>query len=180
MRLYIPEIGDKLVLAKDWTFTLYRESRNDDLWRLFKLDDHPNVEAARLRREEIRAQIEDLQKTMVSKPLGYNLWNGAPAMEMVFRNKEDGERLRDLFDQDYYHSNPGAPVTLPVGTQLTVDRVYIRKGASEFSSLSFYITASSHPLLQPQKGVKGFKGGRKRFWAKLSDCNSIEFAYAEG
>lgn len=29
MKLYIPEIGDKLTLAKDWTFNLYAEGRNE-------------------------------------------------------------------------------------------------------------------------------------------------------
>ena len=28
MKLYIPEIGDSLLLSKDWTFDLYHEYRN--------------------------------------------------------------------------------------------------------------------------------------------------------
>lgn len=47
-------------------------------------------------------------------------------------------------------------VTIPKGEVLKVDRIYIRKNASEFSSVSFY-------------------WGKKRFWVKLIDVNSMEF-----
>ena len=50
------------------------------------------------------------------------------------------------------------PVTLPPGTILQVDRIYIRKGNSNFDSVSFRI---------PKGG--GLSG---RFWAKLDDVNN--------
>ena len=52
-------------------------------------------------------------------------------------------------------------VTLPKGTILTVDRVYIRKGIGEYDSITFRI--------------KDGKGPHKsaRFWAKLEDVNTI-------
>lgn len=50
-------------------------------------------------------------------------------------------------------------VTIKSGTVLRVDRIYIRKGLKEFSSVSFLVTF-------PDK-KKG------RFWAKLSDVNRI-------
>jgi hypothetical protein len=53
-------------------------------------------------------------------------------------------------------------VKLPVDTRLTVDRIYIRKGAKEFSSVTFR-------CLEPGK-----KKGSIRFWAKLKDVNKIE------
>lgn len=65
-------------------------------------------------------------------------------------------------------------VTLPAGTALRVDRVYIRKGASSFSSLSFYIEECPLDALTPAKKEGGFKKGRRRFWAKLDDVNTME------
>jgi hypothetical protein len=31
MKMYIPSIGDKIILSKDWTFTLFNEYRNNSL-----------------------------------------------------------------------------------------------------------------------------------------------------
>lgn len=70
-------------------------------------------------------------------------------------------------------------VTLPKGTELTVDRIYIRKGAKDFSSVSFFIN---------RKSVTGdFKlyqyirksSGKCRFWAKLKDVNFINFTLTD-
>jgi len=59
-------------------------------------------------------------------------------------------------------------VSLPEGTVLKVDRIYIRKGNQEFSSMSFY-------SLGIGKGSGAFGRPKSaRFWAKLSDCNGIE------
>lgn len=52
-------------------------------------------------------------------------------------------------------------VTLPKGTELSIDRVYIRRGAKEFSSVTF--------------NFRKHKGGRVRFWVKLSDVNKMVF-----
>lgn len=57
-------------------------------------------------------------------------------------------------------------VKLPKGTVLTLDRIYIRKGASEYSSLSFMITQCS---------LERLSKGRRRFWAKLDECNQIKY-----
>ena len=54
-------------------------------------------------------------------------------------------------------------IILPVKTVLVVDRVYIRKGLKDFSSLSFRIDSSPDRRLN-----------KKRFWAKLSDVNEMK------
>lgn len=102
MKLYVPDIGDKITLSADWTFKLYQESRN-----------------------------------------------------MAFLKKQN---LPSNYNRDAYHN-----FTLPTGTELIVDRIYIRKGSGfeDFSSLTFRITNGN------------FKG---RFWAKLADVNEIEYA----
>lgn len=53
-------------------------------------------------------------------------------------------------------------VTLPVDTILTVDRIYIRQGKSEYSSVTF------------RSIIEGVKK-KPRFWAKLEDVNRIYF-----
>lgn len=49
-------------------------------------------------------------------------------------------------------------VTVPEGTVLKIDRIYIRKGNKDFDSVTFFM-----------KGTKK----RVRFWAKLADVNKI-------
>ncbi len=101
MKLYVPEIGDKLKLIKPWSLALFTESRNTGVLEFFNL------------------------------PFSWE--------------------LRETSNK----------VTIPKGCILTVDRIYIRKGLTEFSSISFFI--------------EGLAKKKLRFWAKLEDCNNIEF-----
>ena len=55
-------------------------------------------------------------------------------------------------------------IIIPKDSILKIDRIYIRKGSSDFSSITFYV---KYP------GSKN----KYRFWAKLSDCNNIEFEH---
>lgn len=106
MKLFIPEIGNRLILTKDWEFTLYWEYRNSKM-------------------------LDKLGKefSFHSKAKNYN-------------------------------------VVIPAGTILGVDRIYIRKGVSNFSSVTFTI-----PKVENKKN--SLSG--TRFWASLSDVNKIEF-----
>jgi hypothetical protein len=56
-----------------------------------------------------------------------------------------------------------ADVTLPAETILKVDRIYIRKGAADYDSITFNIIYSPHSHLYNKKKL--------RFWAKLTDIN---------
>ena len=61
-------------------------------------------------------------------------------------------------------------VTFPKGTQLKIDRIYIRKGAEDYSSITFRVSDI------PDEGIGKFIGKKKsRFWAKLDDVNTIEY-----
>jgi len=55
-------------------------------------------------------------------------------------------------------------VTLPAGSILTIDRIYLRKGAGEFDSITFILNGAKLP------GKKGALA-RVRFWVKLDDVN---------
>lgn len=66
-------------------------------------------------------------------------------------------------------------MTLPAGTILQIDRIYIRKGAEDFDSLTMYIVDSPEAVLKPWKkikpGSKSTANGTVRFWAKLPEMN---------
>lgn len=69
-------------------------------------------------------------------------------------------------------------VTLPAGSILTLDRIYIRKGVSDFSSLSFNLDRKSvNPDFSLFAERINTMKGRCRFWAKLADVNTIEFLH---
>ncbi len=63
---------------------------------------------------------------------------------------------------------------LPAGTILKLDRVYIRKGAGDYSSLTFFIVDSPDKRTVTKK-----KGGTApkavRFWVNLPETRNIEF-----
>ena len=109
MRLYIPQLGDKLELSKDWTFDLHPEPRNNSLFKQFS----------------DRSWLSDYTE---------------------FR--KTGKEITPM------------KVTLPKGTVLNVDRIYIRKGASNFDSITFKIEDSENKDLI-----------KCRFWVKLKDAN---------
>lgn len=62
-------------------------------------------------------------------------------------------------------------VTLPAGTVLKLDRIYIRKGNSEYDSLSFFIKRYGKDG-EIRKTSTNSKGSL-RFWSKLDDCNKM-------
>ena len=57
-------------------------------------------------------------------------------------------------------------VTVPAETIISIDRIYVRKGVSDFSSVTFTI---------PKVLNKKSKFAGSRFWVKLSDVNKVEF-----
>lgn len=145
-KLFIPNLGTLLILAEDWTFKLYFEDRNKSMieafggkkgvWWGFR-----SLHAENFVDEEIPACVE-YEKAMTAQQLSdaYKSYKAT--------NSEE---------------NPFIKVTLPQGTQLKLDRIYIRQGAESFSSVTFRTTKIS-----PDK-----KFASKRFWVKLSDANKI-------
>ena len=114
-KLYIPDLGERIRLTADWTFSLYCERRNSQLLR------------------EIGQQE-------------YSNWGVEP----------------DPGPFDY---------TVKKGTLLVIDRIYIRKGGDDYSSVTFVIIDDA------KKRVSPFHNGGKRFWAKLEDVNNIEYEH---
>ena len=122
--MYIPELGTVFELARPWTFDLYHESRNSDLWG-FTIGHKDDCEG----------------------------WGGRCGKDLGFGDMDEDEDC--------------APVTLPTGSKMAVDRVYIRNGSKEFSSVTLRLLSSPDIRLVP-KGKKS-----TRFWVKLKDFNTI-------
>ena len=125
MKLFIPACGDRLILAKPWTFSLWLERRN---MKFAKARGFADKDA--------------------------DNWG-------VYEGKHPDRRLKRV------------EVTLPAGTVIECDRVYIRThGKSGVHAEDDYDSIT-------WKVMKGDKQERHgRFWAKLSDCNGLEFKLA--
>lgn len=68
--------------------------------------------------------------------------------------------------------------TLPKGLVLKVRKIYIRSGASEFSSLTFSCPKNktkAEKLANPQNEIYG----GTTFWAKLKDVNNMDIEFIE-
>ncbi|WP_411839682.1 hypothetical protein [Paracoccus sp. ME4] len=145
MRMFIPEIGTRIRLVADWTFPLIRERRNDTLFGPLAalIPDHIG---------RMEAELQQLYEAMRVDPPGMNYPDCHARRARMAQEARTHVRL-DL--------------VLPAGSELTIDRLYIRKGVSDHSSISFNLIRTAHPDLQIR--------GRKRFWAMLEDVNRIEF-----
>jgi hypothetical protein len=164
--LYIPEIGDRITLAEDWTFPLYREHRNDALWAILSGNADPAIVALERRKTALVEELEAIRRRGAEEATG-TLVKMAFETQLIVRD-EDRSRDRELRAElmEVNMTEASIAVTLPAGTVLAIDRIYIRKGISDYSSLSFNLTATLDPLISAARG-------RKRFWAKLADCNRI-------
>lgn len=150
MRMFIPEIGTKIILTRPWDILIHEERRNASVHERLKAA-LPEAEVARMEAERLRVNQEMRQE-------GVHRWTEGYA-----------ERMPRLWEQ--WERAMIIPVTLPAGTELTVDRIYIRKGVSSYSSLTFHLTKTTHPVLAAK--------GRRRFWVKLDQVNRMEFDLLE-
>ena len=154
MKLYVPEIGDHLQLTADWTFDLYNEHRNTSLWSLYDCDNDPLVQKQKAEKDRIQSEIRTLEAKMYPRGMYWNHRDVDPA---------DFQKRKELYNQT--HKLFVTQVTIPKDSVLAIDRIFIRKGMDDWSSLTFYL--KHHPDRQFKK--------KPRFWAKLHDCNKIEF-----
>jgi len=154
-RLFVPYIGSVVVLSEDWTFNLYFESRNAPL--IGALYAGPPYDPT---------GVNPLQAKWGKKSHGTheNEWHDDPRykVEKAMTDKELSETTR-THRYTRSHDNPYILASLPAGTPLRVDRVYIRKGIDAYSSLTFVVAKECR-----DKKLRG-----KRFWAKLRDVNNI-------
>ncbi len=99
--------------------------------------------------------------------------------EFALHNEARNRTLMDHFAiqypkgywPQYEHFNRGGStqVTLPAGTKLVIDRIYIRRGNDDFDSITFRIVELNG------KPVK-----KLRFWVKLPDVNAGPLELIDG
>jgi hypothetical protein len=170
MKLWIPDIGDKIILTADWTFTVINEGRNSAIWKALDLEKHPDVVTWHVERAKRLHAAESHEKRHRTVKRAITTWGHRWEWDSP-ENEKRGEELWAAYREA---EHPKVDVTFPKDTCLTVDRVYIRKGASEFSSLTFFIGNSPMPELQPVKKGGRWPSGPRRFFARLADVNKIE------
>jgi hypothetical protein len=120
MKIFVPTIGDKIILTEDWTFDIKQESRNWELANAFG-------------NELVRGPVN---------------WGWTLPWPMT--------------------------VTLPAGTVLSVQRIYIRGHARQFDSFTFRTIHSPDGRLATKRNGGDKDGKGRRFFASLDDVNRIE------
>lgn len=153
MKLYVPEIGDSFKLVADWSFNLYNEHRNKSLWELYNCE---NDQGVSLQRAEEQNASEEINRIV-------NKYRAMGSYRYTEWDQPDTDRYNELVQ--VRRRLTFCPITIPRDSILTLDRIFIRKGMDDWSSLTFYL--KHHPDIQFKK--------KPRFWAKLYDCNNIEF-----
>ncbi len=156
MKMYVPEIGDVIRLVSDWSFKLQDEYRNRSLWDALNLDEHPESKLLADTIKGYQAEIKDLERKLYP---GNTYWRSS----LMPPDPVDVARLHKLYDLS--REQTVVTVKLPAGSVLSIDRIYIRKGSSDWSSLTFFL--KDHPTMTFKK--------KPRFWVNLPDCNDIEF-----
>lgn len=137
MKINIPKLNSVLRLTKDWKFSVEYERRNDLFF-------HKHF---------------DLKKDQfISQSWNHSIGKYEP-LKVCIRNPKDYY----LHDELYEIPNK-IEVTLPKETELIVDRIYIRKNADKFDSVTFRI-----------KNCSEIKYNKQRFWVKLDQANEIEY-----
>lgn len=173
MQLYIPELGDMIRLTEDWSFNLYHESRNDSLWREERCSQR-EIEPDQTRVKELEELLKGIRSRLTFEDVknAYSYYN---QRIQVYASQEDKDNhvpfQREL--SALQQRQTWAPVTLLKDTVLKIDRIYIRKGAEEYSSITFYVWSKPGPVAANASKKKS------RFWAKLADCNNINFEKVE-
>jgi hypothetical protein len=154
IRFHMPALGDRVRLVDSLTFRLHAEYRNHSLFEALGL-------------------IEQKKGREVAGA-------GWPGMERYYSEyKLDPGTAKAPRTHGEYQIG-WATVALPPGTVLQLDRIYIRKGASDFDSLTFLVVDSPDARLAPKgKKPKGFVTGKVRFWIKLQEMQGTAVEWLE-
>ena len=142
-KLFIPNLDTLMILSEDWTFKLIFEDRNASMFKA-------------LGGKQTGLWCDSPNDFDWSEPMPIIEWQRA-------MSEEDLKNAYQSFRATNAEDKPFVRVTLPKGTQLKIDRIYIRRGSESFSSVTFRTTK-----ICPDVRFKS-----KRFWAKLQEVNQI-------
>ncbi len=184
MKFYVPTIGDKIYLEQPWTFNLFNEYRNESIAQRLG-DQFPKVTRYNtyfFRKEKLKRTTSTAWDWTHIEFVSPDTECYQTDTEIVIENRlgyQIGELAQFVYTKEVPYETldwSKNEITLPVGTCLAIDRIYIKKGIPDFDSITFYIESCPLAILHPGKGKKsgGFGGkGRARFWVKLKDANRI-------
>lgn len=188
MKLYVPEIGDHLVLTSDWTFDLHAEGRNSQLGAMFGYYLRGLVggwvsesSLPQIVRPEYTVNYPKYDDFVKRGSIDYSAYNRAKleAEESCPEFVKYRSDYSEWLDKAKQLQADKITITLPAGTILAVDRIYIRKGAADFSSITFYAKELGEVIMPGSSPSRPKRVKAQRFWAKLEDCNNIEFNLIE-
>ena len=149
-KMLIPELGTEITLAEDWTFELFWEHRNTKFWEILTdlnmIDENNFVPTATVNNGYGFTKNKILKKYY----------------EKYFKLIYDNQLRKTVPAQGVYFCYK---LTIPKGSILIIDRIYIRKGCEGYSSVTF------RTKKLPFKNMKR----KPRFWAKLQDVNNIVY-----
>jgi len=74
--------------------------------------------------------------------------------------------------REYYGGRTVSIAALPAGTELRIDRIFVRRGLPQFDSVTFFLCDMPNDFIKLRRKA-GFKGA-VRFWTKLDDANLME------
>lgn len=112
--------------------------------------------------------------TLFVPPLGTRLVLAEPWDFQLYNERRNATLMALLGDArplEYSQAEP-IPARLPAGTELIIDRYYIKQNLGEFDSVSFRIAGVSAAAKTYPFAAKLTKR-QVRFWAKLDDVNQL-------
>jgi hypothetical protein len=112
--------------------------------------------------------------TLFVPPLGTRLLLAEPWDFQLYNERRNATLMALLGDTRSLTSFDPEPIpaSLPAGTELIIDRYYIKQNLGEFDSVSFRIagvSATAKLYAYLEKATKR----QVRFWAKLDDVNKL-------
>lgn len=112
--------------------------------------------------------------TLFVPPLGTRLLLAEPWDFQLYNERRNATLMALLGDTRplVSFSPEPIPATLPYGTELIIDRYYIKQNLGEFDSVSFRIAGVSATAKLYSFMEKATKR-QVRFWAKLDDVNKM-------
>lgn len=168
MKIHIPNIGDSLVLKKDWKFTLYADFRNVKLaefygYYLFNSGWVSSHSLPIFTTPELKVDYPDYNdfKKDFGKydEVGYR-------KACIKAEEKNPEYIKYIEAYNKWIETAknlrvtSIPVIIKKNTELIMDKFCIHKGEEEYSHLLFY--------------ARGLGKEARRFWASLEECNNIE------
>lgn len=102
----------------------------------------------------------------LKEPWSFRLWDESRNEKFIDSIRADGYLLaRRPKNVNCWEICDRGEITLPVGTVLTISRIYVRQGNKDFDSISFFVRLAS------VRRSNGWITGR--FWVRLEDANKL-------